>query len=101
MKNRGCGPGSAGPLKHRVIESKAKSQEAISLTSFLGERELEGDLTLKIGRDRVELTSLDRVYWPDEGYTKGDLLRYYAEISSYIMPYPKDLPAILKRIRTG
>jgi bifunctional non-homologous end joining protein LigD len=87
--------------ERRVVESKAKSQEAISRTAFLSKSELEGDVTLKIGRDTVELTSLDRVYWPDEGYTKGDLLRYYAEMSSYIMPYLKDRPSILKRYPNG
>jgi bifunctional non-homologous end joining protein LigD len=87
--------------ERRVIESKAKSQEVISRTAFLSKRELEGDVTLKIGRDKVELTSLDRVYWPDEGYTKGDLLRYYVEISNYIMPYLKDRPSILKRYPNG
>ena len=68
---------------------------------FKRKRELEGDLDLKLGRDTVKLTSLDKVYWPDEGYTKGDLVRYYLEISNYIMPYLKDRPSILKRYPSG
>jgi bifunctional non-homologous end joining protein LigD len=84
-----------------MVESKARSQDAISLAAFLRQRELEGDLAVKLGRNTIELTSLDKVYWPDEGYTKGDLLRYYIEISNYIMPYLKDRPAILKRYPNG
>jgi hypothetical protein len=37
--------------------------------------ELSGDVRVKVGRDLVSLTHLDKVYWPDEGYTKGDLVR--------------------------
>jgi bifunctional non-homologous end joining protein LigD len=84
-----------------MSKSKATRQEAISLAAFLRKSELEGDVTLKLGRDILELTSLDKVYWPDEGYTKGDLLRYYLEISNYIMPYLKDRPSILKRYPSG
>lgn len=84
-----------------MINPKARPREAISRAAFLNKRELEGDLGVKLGRDTVELTSLDKVYWPDEGYTKGDLLRYYLEISKYIMPYLKDRPSILKRYPSG
>ena len=87
--------------ERRVIKTSAKSQEAISRAAFLKKRELEGDLNVKLGRDTSELTSLDKVYWPDEGYTKGDLLRYYLEISKQIMPYLKDRPSILKRYPSG
>jgi DNA ligase D-like protein (predicted polymerase)/DNA ligase D-like protein (predicted 3'-phosphoesterase) len=85
----------------RVTKTKAGRTEAISQAAFLRKPKLEGDLTLKIGRDTVEVTSLDRLYWPDEGYTKGDLLRYYLTVGKYIVPYLKDRPAILKRYPNG
>src|SRR5918998_1683018 len=48
-----------------------------------------GDLNVKAGGEVVHLTSLDKVYWPEDGYTKGDLIRYYLEVSKYILPYLK------------
>jgi bifunctional non-homologous end joining protein LigD len=49
----------------------------------------------------VPLTNLDKVYWREEGYTKGDLIRYYYEISENILPYLKDRPLIMKRFPNG
>lgn len=64
-------------------------------------KELSGDMGVRIGQDVVPLTNLDKVYWPDEGYTKGDLVKYYYEVSKYILPYLKDRPLIMKRYPSG
>jgi bifunctional non-homologous end joining protein LigD len=87
--------------KRRITKSKANVSESITPATFLRKRELEGDLSLKINGNVVEATSLDKIYWPDEGYTKGDLLRYYLEVGKYIVPYLKDRPSILKRYPGG
>lgn len=65
------------------------------------EKELTGDINISVGQQVISLTNLDKVYWPDEGYTKGDLIRYYYEISKHILPYLKDRPLILKRYPSG
>lgn len=51
--------------------------------------------------DSLHLTHLDKVYWPEEGYTKGELLHYYQEIASYLLPYLKDRPESLHRYPNG
>ncbi|HEX8499353.1 MAG TPA: non-homologous end-joining DNA ligase [Pyrinomonadaceae bacterium] len=61
----------------------------------------EGDLGVKVGREVVPLTHLERVYWPEEGYTKGDLVSYYYGVADYILPYLKDRPLIMKRYPSG
>ncbi|HEX8763180.1 MAG TPA: DNA ligase D [Candidatus Saccharimonadales bacterium] len=40
--------------------------------------------------DELTLTHLDKVFFPDHGYTKGDLIEYYKSVADYILPYLKD-----------
>jgi bifunctional non-homologous end joining protein LigD len=49
----------------------------------------------------VKLTNLDKVFWPDEGYTKGDLIDYYREVAPFILPYLRDRPVVLTRYPDG
>ena len=51
--------------------------------------------------EQLQLTSLDKVYWPDEGITKGDLIEYYKTMAPYILPYLKNRPLSLKRNPNG
>lgn len=49
----------------------------------------------------VHLTNLDKVLWPDAGYTKGDLVEYYRAISPVLLPYLADRPLVLTRYPDG
>ncbi len=49
----------------------------------------------------VPLSNLDKVFWPDEGYTKGDLIEYYRAISPWLLPYLKDRPIVMTRYPDG
>ncbi|MDT7603598.1 MAG: bifunctional non-ous end joining protein LigD [Acidobacteriota bacterium] len=78
-----------------------KGAQVVSASRLFKYRELTGDVDVKVGRDVVPLTSLDRIYFPEAKLTKGDLLRYYYEVSKYILPYLKDRPLIMKRYPAG
>ncbi len=60
-----------------------------------------GDKKVKINTHTLSLTNLDKIYWPKEKYTKGDLIEYYRKISPYILPYLKGRPLSLKRNPNG
>src|SRR2546428_4792372 len=49
----------------------------------------------------VKFSNLDKVFWPDEKYTKGDLIDYYRAISPWLLPYLKDRPVVLTRYPDG
>lgn len=46
---------------------------------------------------KFEVTHPDKVFWPDDGYTKGDLAAYYADIAPVILPYLEGRPESLHR----
>jgi bifunctional non-homologous end joining protein LigD len=50
---------------------------------------------------KVKLTSADRVYFPDDGITKGDLFEYYGRVADTIVPHLKNRPFTLKRYPHG
>ena len=50
---------------------------------------------------RVRLTSLERVLWPDTGFTKGDLVRYYLDVARALVPHLAGRPLTLWRFPTG
>jgi bifunctional non-homologous end joining protein LigD len=84
-----------------VKRTRQKSGTIVTVEEFLTLDRPKGDLLLEIDRQRVKLTSLDRVYWPEEKLTKFDLLCFYLKVADHIMPYLKDRPAILQRWPRG
>ena len=50
---------------------------------------------------RVKLSNLDKVFWPDEGITKGDLLDYYRAVAPVLLPHLRDRPSTMRRYPDG
>lgn len=84
--------------KTATPSAKSAAQPASKL---FRQKQLQGDVRVQAGSHVVSLTHLDKLYWPDEGYTKGDLLRYYFDISKTLLPYLKDRPLIMRRYPNG
>ncbi|HEX9513959.1 MAG TPA: non-homologous end-joining DNA ligase [Puia sp.] len=56
---------------------------------------------LKIQRQELKFTHLNKIYWPKERLTKRDLLNYYDKVAPYILPYMENRPQSLNRHPNG
>jgi bifunctional non-homologous end joining protein LigD len=56
---------------------------------------------LKIGNKTIEVSNLDKVFYPKTGFTKGQTIDYYIRVSSALLPHLKDRPITLKRYPNG
>jgi bifunctional non-homologous end joining protein LigD len=57
--------------------------------------------TWHLDNQTVQVTHLEKVYWPRTGYTKGELLDYYRHIAPVLLPYLKDRPVTLRMYPQG
>lgn len=51
--------------------------------------------------NKITLSNLDKIFWPEEHYTKKDLIDYYLAISKYILPHLRGRPESLNRFPDG
>ncbi len=96
-------------VEKEVREGYRKGHIAIILHG----KKLHGEFILqKIDNDKswllikkeealADTSNLNKIFWPKEKYTKGDLLAYYAHVAPYMLPYLKNRPIILHRFPDG
>jgi len=68
------------------------------------EKDPEASVTFPVSRvplREVKFSNLDKVFWPEEGYTKGDLIEYYRSMGPWLLPYLKNRPVVLTRYPDG
>ncbi len=88
------------PTKKNKKEKKKGKKSSAKKTGKNRDKQ-KGDNTLDIEGISVSVTNLDKVYWPEEGYTKFDLIDYYLKVSDVMMPYLVDRPQNLNRHPNG
>jgi bifunctional non-homologous end joining protein LigD len=57
--------------------------------------------SLTVGGIQVDLSHTDKVLFPDDKITKGDLIEYYAQVSDWMLPYLRERPAAMARYPEG
>ena len=98
----------------RRVEAGARHETAIAESNPIADvvAQLDGAnrknaFTLVVGAEQIRLTHLDRVYWPENpalqqpALTKRDLLRYFAQVSPYMLPHLADRPLTMIRMPDG
>jgi bifunctional non-homologous end joining protein LigD len=61
----------------------------------------EDNVILTVDRKDVRLTNLRKMFWPELGLTKGDLLQYYASVADALLPHVRDRAMVMKRYPHG
>ena len=84
--------------KKRAVQKRVKVESA-KAASMVKAPEKDREITLN--KHTLTLTNLNKVYWPKEKITKGDMIRYYDQAAEFIMPYLKDRPQSLNRYPNG
>ncbi|MGA8282382.1 MAG: non-homologous end-joining DNA ligase, partial [Desulfobacterales bacterium] len=59
------------------------------------------NLSMKVDSHTIELSNADKVLFPDDGITKGDLINYYHRMADRILPYLEERPVMLQRFPDG
>ncbi len=83
-----------------VVDLNASENGMTAQLEDLENRKRDGRLALPDG-DWLDVTNLQKVFWPEPKFTKGDLLRYYARIAPLILPVVADRPLVMKRFPNG
>ena len=83
----------------REVHPEIKDNEAVEDTDNTKPTDMEP--IKQTGAKKVTFTHPDKIYWPDEGYTKYDVISYYNTIYPYIIKYMKDRPESLLRMPNG
>ncbi len=97
----------AKDVKRARAEARPPAREGIIGEIVAQLESARTSLTLRVGEHAIRLTHLDRVYWPaDPGLrqpavTKRDLLRYFAEVSPFMLPHLADRPLTMIRMPDG
>src|SRR5215210_5220563 len=56
---------------------------------------------MRIGKREVSITNLDKIFFPERGLTKGDLIRYYLDVSECLLPHVRRRPMQMLRYPDG
>ena len=94
------------PKDRSPRSAPVKSLEKVDKKAIMGQlsaiEDAGGDGTLDFGGGRtLKVSNLDKVFFPKDKHTKGDVMRYYTRIADFILPTIQDRPLVLKRFPNG
>jgi bifunctional non-homologous end joining protein LigD len=100
-----------GGLRHPIfigLRTDKRPEECVAERLAAPRRPEDGDQRVDrptVGRDaapaKIAITNSTKVFWPADGYTKGDLIAYYEAVAPLILPYLRDRPLVLTRYPDG
>jgi len=90
-----------GRLRHPVFKGLRQDKDAQEIEKESPMKNEKKEDLITIGRKKVQLTNLNKVYWPKEHYIKGQMIAYYEQMADYILPFIKNKPISMHRFPNG
>ncbi|MDE3130564.1 MAG: DNA ligase D [Acidobacteriota bacterium] len=98
----GGGPAGPPPARDSPADERPASASAVDVRAWLAAgRAVRGGVEVEIEGRRLKLTNADKVLYPATGFTKADLIAYYAGVAPTLLPHLRDRPLTLKRYPGG
>ncbi|MCL7987128.1 DNA ligase D [Sphingobacterium sp. lm-10] len=90
-----------GHLRHPVFKALRSDKKLPEIKRVHPIIEIANERELIFGRKKLQLTNQKKMYWPEEGISKGDLVHYYEQVAALMLPFLKDKPISLNRFPNG
>jgi len=104
-KLKKAAPKKAAAKKGASKKASARTKRTAKTTAKTSGKSVDAgdgaDQEIRLDGHTLQLTNLTKVYWPKEGFTKGDMINYYLKMAPYILPYLLDRPQSMKRNPNG
>lgn len=88
-------------LRHPVFKALRHDKKIQDISRVIPLQEIRNERELTFGRKKLTLSNQKKIYWPDDGITKSDLLNYYEQVGELMLPYLKDKPISMNRFPNG
>lgn len=82
-------------------EEANQNTKVMKATAHKKTRTSENEKEITLNRHKVKLTNQDKIYFPKDDITKGDVIEYYQSVADYILPHLKNRPLSLNRFPNG
>ena len=94
-------PQAAASAVAEVTQSAERSTQPARKSKGAGAEALAEHSQSATGSRTIKFTNLTKIYWPNDGYTKGDLIEYYRAVAPFLLPYLKNRPVVMTRFPDG
>ncbi len=90
-----------GHLRQPVYKGLRIDKEKEKVVMETPDKQLADEELIEMGKAKLKVTHLNKLFWKDEGITKGDLVHYYRNMAGWIVPYLKDKAISMRRQPNG
>jgi len=88
-------------LRHPVFKGLRADKKPEKVVMETPDKQLADEEIITLGSKKLKMTHMNKVFWSEEGITKGQLINYYRDMADWIVPYLKDKPISMRRQPNG